>query len=55
MNTIQKLICRCGFITLNRLDRMKHLKSKEHKIFCKEIEKENNLKIKSLDILRNNG
>jgi len=43
-NTFQILLCRCGVTTYYRLDRLKHLKSKEHKIFCKEIEKENNLK-----------
>lgn len=39
MNTPQTIICRCSFITYNRIDRMKHLKSKQHKIFCKEVEK----------------
>lgn len=37
-NVIQIVICRCHFITYNTSQRIRHLKSKEHLVFCKEME-----------------
>jgi hypothetical protein len=36
---IQIMICRCGFITYNTCQRIRHLKSKDHLQFCKEMER----------------
>lgn len=36
---IQIVICRCNFITYNTSQRIRHLKSKDHLVFCKEMER----------------
>lgn len=52
-NVIQIVICRCHFITYNTSQRIRHLKSKEHLVFCKEMEQKdkdsfiNNIKEKN--------
>jgi hypothetical protein len=49
-NVIQIVICRCHFITYNTSQRIRHLKSKEHLVFCKEMEqKDKNLPVSLLE------